>query len=93
MLQNITSLTASANWSMYPSANGDKGTFDINGLKAIQTKADVTLDFCLDPDARKSTDTVSPAYEVMVWFSTLAAIEPIGYPNGSSGNIVLEGKN
>ena len=93
MLSNITALTASANWTMYPSGTGDQSTFDVAGLKAISAKADVTLDFCLDPDAKKSTDTVSPAYEVMVWFATLAAIEPIGYPNGSSGSIVLEGQN
>lgn len=93
MLSNITSLTASANWTMYPNGTGKQGTFDIDGLDAILAKADVTLDFCLDPDAKQSTDTVSPKYEVMVWFATLNATEPIGYPNGSTGNIVLEGQN
>ena len=93
MLANITALTANANWTMYPSGTGDQSTFDIDGLNAIAAKADVTLDFCLDPDAKKSTDTVSPAYEVMGWFATLNATEPIGYPNGSSGSIVLEGRN
>ena len=78
---------------MYPSGTGNENTFDIDGLDAIAAKADVTLDFCLDPDLKQSTNTVSPKYEVMVWFATLNATEPIGYPNGSSGSIVLEGQN
>ena len=78
---------------MYPSGTGNESTFDIDGLNAIAAKADVTLDFCLDPDKKKSTNTISPAYEVMIWFATLNATEPIGYPNGSTGSIVLHDKN
>lgn len=93
MLSNLTAVTLSANWTMYPSGTGNQNTFDIAGLDAIGAKADVILDFFLDPDIKQSTNVTNPKYEVMVWFATLNATEPIGYTNGSAGSTILDGKN
>ena len=98
MLSNITKLTVSANWTMYPSGTGTPGTgipnvFDIEGLTSIGAKADVTLDFFLDPDIRQSTNVTNPKFEVMIWFAALDSTEPIGYGAGPAGSYVLDGKN
>lgn len=93
MLANITSLTVSADWTMYPGGSGNPNTFDIDGLNTIGAKADVTLDFFLDPDFKQSTNVSNPKFEVMVWFAALDATEPIGYADGSAGSIILDGKN
>ncbi|CAD6591528.1 MAG: hypothetical protein ASARMPREDX12_005204 [Alectoria sarmentosa] len=93
MLQNITALEVSANWSMYPTANGNPKIFDVEGLTAIGAKADVTLDFFLDPDFKQSTNVTNPKFEVMIWFAAIDATEPIGYANGSIGSAVLDGKS
>ncbi|KAF6227973.1 hypothetical protein HO133_007701 [Letharia lupina] len=63
---------------MYPSGTGNPDTFDIDGLDAIGAKADVTLDFFLDPDKNQSTNVTNPAFEVMIWFAALDETEPIG---------------
>lgn len=93
MLSNLTALTVSANWTMYPSYTGDPKIFDIEGLSDIGAKADVTLDFFLDPDMKQSTNVTNPAFEVMIWFATLDGTEPIGYAHGAAGSAILEGKN
>lgn len=78
---------------MYPSGFGDSDIFDIDGLDDIGAKADVTLDFFLDPDINQSTNVVNPKFEVMIWFANVDATEPIGYASGSAGSIILDGKN
>ena len=83
---------------MYPSGTGTPGTgavnvFDIEGLTSIGAKADVTLDFFLDPDATQSTNVTNPMFEVMIWFAALDSTEPIGYGAGPAGSYILEGKN
>lgn len=93
MLSKITVLTVSANWAMYPSGPEDPNIFDIDGLSAIGAKADVTLDFFLDPDITQSTNVTNPKFEVMIWFAALNATEPIGYASGSAGSTLLDGKN
>lgn len=93
MLSNITELTVSADWSMYPTGTGNPNIFDTNGLDAIGAKADVTLDFFLDPDFQQATNVTNPKFEVMIWFAALDATEPIGYADGSAGSAVVDGKN
>lgn len=93
MLSDIGALNVSANWTMYPSGTGNPTAYDIDGLNAIGAKADVTLDFFLDPDMKKSTNVTGIKYEVMIWFAALDATEPIGYANGSLGSTVLDGLN
>ncbi len=97
MLSNMTALKVSANWTMYPSGTGTPGTgipnhFDIDGLNAIGAKADVTLDFFLDPDFTQSTNVSNSKFEVMVWFANLGPTEPIGYADGAIGSKMLDGK-
>ena len=78
---------------MYPSATGNPTAFDLDGLNAIGAKADVTLDFFLDPDMKQSTNVTNPAYEVMIWFAALGDTTPIGYENGSIGGADVDGMN
>ena len=78
---------------MYPSEGGNKDILDIDGLNAIGAKADVTLDFFLDPDIAQSTNTTRPKYEIMVWFSAQGGANPIGFAKGIAGSTVLNGQN
>ena len=78
---------------MYPSEGGNKDTLDIDGLNAIGAKADVTLDFFLDPDIAQFTDTTHPKYEIMVWFFALGGASPLGFGKGIAGSSVLNGQN
>lgn len=93
MLSSITALNVSATWTMYPSGPVIIDTFDIDGLSDIGAKADVTLDFFLDPNMKESTSVTNPKFEVMIWFASLDATEPIGYANGSVGSTVMDGQN
>ena len=93
ILSNITGLTISAEWTMYPSDTGNKGIFDVEGLNSIGAKADVTLDFFLDPDMKQSKNVTNPKYEVMIWFSSLNGTNPIGIDNGITGSTTLDGQN
>lgn len=93
MLSNITALTVSANWAMYPSGTGKKTTLDTDGLNTIGAKADVILDFFLDTDINQSVNVTNPKFEVMIWFAAIDATEPLGFAVGAIGSIILDGKN
>ena len=93
MLSNITALEVSATWAMYPSGTGKSNILDVDGLNTIGVKADVTLDFFLDPNFDQSTNVTNPKYEVMVWLASLGSTAPLGFADGSIGSTMLGGKN
>lgn len=80
---------------MFPTETGKSSTkqFYLDELNSIGAKADVALDFFLDPDFNMSASTTDPKFEIMIWFSAIGATIPIGYVNGSIGNTILDGKN
>lgn len=57
----------------------DRANWAPDGNSKDTIEADVALDLFLDPDPQRANVTKLPMYELMVWFTAVPDVTPIGW--------------
>jgi xyloglucan-specific endo-beta-1,4-glucanase len=82
-LAYLSSLQVRADWTMNSTqdlySSHDHPAAWIPKNSQAEIKANVALDLFLDPNPQRANVTTLPLYELMIWFSALPGVAPIGW--------------
>jgi hypothetical protein len=83
-LSHLSSLQIAANWTMnltddLSSSSHDRANWALDDDSRNTIEADVALDLFLDPNPQRANVTKLPVYEIMIWFTAVPDVTPIGW--------------
>jgi hypothetical protein len=79
LTDDLSSASSASSASSSSSSSHDRANWAPDGDSTNTIKADVALDLFLDPNPQRANVTKLPIYEIMIWFTAVPDVTPIGW--------------